>query len=243
MTEFNPLDTLTKHFTLKIADNDELKMQEYHFRYHIFCKEFHFESEAHCHNQLEKDIYDEGSTHLQIYQNSTSALVGSIRLVQADELILPFEKYAEENFLPAQDPAIQIYAEASRLAVHPDYRRRRYDGQHVSGINTDETFAKYYPARYFPLVAISMMLGSVALANILKIDRLYAMMEPKLNHVLAGYGIYFDQIGHVANYHGERAPFGMDPKQIDQTVRPDLAELLQYLYGNLGNALVEEQRA
>ena len=129
------------------------------------------------------------------------------------------------------------------LAVHPDYRRRRYDGQHTSGINTDVAFAQYYPDRYFPLVAISMMLGSVALANILELDRLYAMMEPKLNLVLAGYGICFNQIGHITNYHGERAPFGMDPKQINKTVRPDLAELLQYLHENLNNTLFEEKSA
>ena len=120
MTKFDPLESLNKNFTLKIADNDDLKLQEYHFRYHIFCKEFKFESEEHCHNQLEKDIYDESATHLQIYQNNTSTLVGSIRLAQpgdaSNQLILPFENYTEADFLPAQDPAIKKYAEASRFS-------------------------------------------------------------------------------------------------------------------------------
>jgi len=248
MTHFNPLKNLTDNFTLKIADTDDLKIQEYHFRYHIFCQEFHFESTETCPNQLEQDIYDEQAVHLQIYQNNTSALVGSIRLAlpskqSKNQLILPFEQFAENAFLPEQNANIRTYAEASRLAVHPDYRRRRYDGQHASGINTDIVFANYYPERYFPVVAISMMLGSVTLANIIELDRLYAMMEPKLNHVLAGYGIHFKQIGHIANYHGERAPFIMDPKEIMNTIRPDLAEMLQYIRDELSTALPQKKIA
>jgi len=247
MTHYNPLQNLMDNFTLRIADTEDLKIQEYHFRYHIFCQEFHFEREENCPNQLEQDIYDEQAIHLQIYQNNTSSLVGSIRLAlpskqNNSQPMLPFERFSESAFLP-ENNNIKLFAEASRLAVHPDYRRRRYDGDHASGINTDIVFANYYPERYFPVVAVSMMLGSICLANIIKLERLFAMMEPKLNHVLANYGIYFKQIGYVTNYHGERAPFVMIPEEISNTIRPDLAEMLHYIHSELSTEILQKKIA
>lgn len=241
MANLDPLKILREYFYIQVATTDELKKELYHFRYQIFCKEFGFEAESACPNQLEIDAYDTTALHAMLYHKLSNRLVGGLRILfpncKEAPQSLPFEAFADDEQLPEKSNIVH-FGEASRLAVHQDFRRRRFDGQHVTGINTKIALVT---EREFPVVGLSMMIMGVALGNILQFEKLYAMMEPKLNQVMQGYGINFQQIGQLANYHGERAPFALEPSESLDTIHPNLAPLLRYVIDEL-DANLSDQR-
>lgn len=243
MANFDPLKILREYFYIQVATSDEQKRELYHFRYQIFCKEFGFEAESACPNQLETDAYDPTALHVMLYHKLSNTLVGGLRILSPNckeaPQSLPFEAFADNSLLPEQYNIVN-FGEASRLAVHQDFRRRRFDGQHVTGINTKIAMVT---EREFPVVGLSMILMGVALGNILQFEKLYAMMEPKLNKVMQGYGINFQQIGQLANYHGERAPFALEPSEVLDTIHPNLQSLLRYMIDELDVYLSDKRIA
>jgi len=244
----NPVNQVSKYFEVLVADTNALEKLGYQFRYEIFCKEFQYEKEVDCPHQLEKDIYDDEACHCFILNKQTKQILGSIRLlmpsINQPDLKLPFEHFTDLSQLPNK-PLSQIkYGEASRLAVHQDFRRRQFDGQNAAGTNAQLLINKgYIPDRNYPLVALTMMLSGAILGRLNELDYLFAMMEPKLNMVLGHYGIVFTQVGNVTNYHGERAPFVIDPLSLWQTLNPDLKPLLNYLDDILGKKEIQQQIA
>lgn len=234
MTTFDPLKVIQEYFMIQIAATESLKEAFYHLRYEIFCQEFGFESESACNHQLETDVFDANAIHALLFHKISKKLVGGIRVIlpsHSNALVaLPFEAFTDDCFLP-QQTHIQHYGEASRLAVHPEFRRRRLDGKHASGINSQIAIVS---EREFPVVGLSMMLMGVQLANLLQLESLYAMMEPKLSGVMHGYGIHFHQIGQLANYHGERAPYALNPHETLTTIHPSLSQLLTFIGEELG---------
>lgn len=242
----DPINQVNKYFDVLIADTQAQKTLGYQFRYEVFCKEFQFEKEQDCPNQQEKDMYDDGACHCFILNKRTQNILGTIRLIlpllHQPKVKLPFEQFINLNSVP--DLEAVKFGEASRLAVHQDMRRRRFDGSNVSGTNAEVLVKEgFIPDRNYPLVALTMMLSGAALGRLNHLDYLFAMMEPKLNMVLSHYGIFFNQVGDLTNYHGERAPFMVEPCAIWDTINPELKPLLDYLYNILGEKGVLQQIA
>lgn len=227
----NPVNQLNRYFDVELAKSDIMKERGYHFRYEIFCKEFHFEEESDCPNQKECDYFDKDAEQCFLLSKQNHEILGTIRLIRSIARPCPFEAFLDPKRFDMRLLKSLCYGEASRLAVHPNFRRRQFDGQNVTGTNT-ELLNKYgyIPDRNCPLVALSMMLSGVIMAKLKDLDVLFAMMEPKLNTVLAHYGIHFEQVGDLTDYHGPRAAFVLDPIAVWDTLNPDLKPLLHYLF-------------
>lgn len=252
MLAINPLKVLREYFNIEIVTADALKEKLYRFRYQVFCQEYQFEKEEDCPNQQERDIYDESAIHCIISHRASNEIVGCIRLIlpdseqntKASKLILPFESYIDSEFSPENHKPLFRYGEISRLAVHKNFRRRKQDGQNISGVNMDLLVEHgLIPDRNYPIVSIAMMLSGAALGRIHQLEYLYAMMEPKLSYVLSHYGIYFSQVGKLTNYHGERAPYRVETYSIWDTIRPELHPTLDFLYDSLGEYTAQKRIA
>jgi len=98
--------TFQKYFSVKLANTQELKQQVYNIRYHVYCKEFEFESIESCPNEMETDEYDDYSLHCLIIHNTTDIPAACVRLVpkinfeyetQGQFDLLPFEKFCADS--------------------------------------------------------------------------------------------------------------------------------------------------
>jgi N-acyl amino acid synthase of PEP-CTERM/exosortase system len=231
------LEIFSSYFDIKIADtnNQDANKDAYRLRYQVFCEEFNFEDKANFPNRLEHDLLDINANHAIITHKNSNVTAGCVRLLLPKDTPLPFEQFLNKDFVVPKSQEFH-YGELSRLAVNKIFRRREIDGTNPTGINADYLIQfkdEKDKMRSFPLVAVALMLAGVVSAYLSELDVAYAMMEPKLVYVMHQYGIYFQQVGEVSNYHGSRAPFCMDPSKTLKTIHPELIPLLNYIYDKL----------
>lgn len=222
------VDMFKNYFTIRMAHSYEDLRRIFELRYRVFCEEFHFEEEAQCPNQQEADEFDNFSIEAFLIHTVTQETSGCIRLILPNHKSppLPFERFSDPNYLP---DSRATFGEVSRLTVAKNFRRRQWDGHLPSGV-TDKSSELGHVGRNFPLPAISMMFTGAALARLFLLDYTFAMMEPKLAYAMKTYGIRFTQVGEITQYHGQRAPYRIDPLEIWQTINPDLKPLLNFIY-------------
>jgi N-acyl amino acid synthase of PEP-CTERM/exosortase system len=237
MTEYDLVEIFKSYFDIRFAATKEDLKTIFGLRYQVFCKEFQFESEQDCPNQQETDSFDANAIHTFLYHHKTNDIAGCIRLLLPKfcTLPLPFEQFTNDEFTPMQGSQ---YAEVSRLTVKHDFRRRVWDGNIPTGVsNKVSQMGKV--SRNFPLPAISMIFCGAALSRLYLLDYAYAMMEPRLVYAMSSYGLYFEQIGPLSDYHGERAAYRISPIQIWQTIIPELKPLLNFVYFKLSQSIPE----
>ncbi|HET9843323.1 MAG TPA: PEP-CTERM/exosortase system-associated acyltransferase [Gammaproteobacteria bacterium] len=222
------LDIFKTYFEIHIANTSQQLEKIFRLRYDVFCTEFQFEKEEDCPNALEQDLYDPFSIEALLYHPNDGKIAGCVRLILPVNTCppLPVENFCHQGLCPEQKNA---YAEVSRLTIAKDFRRRLWDGHLPSGVS-DNPAQIGVIGRNFPLPAVSMMFTGASLCRLLLLDYVYAMMEPKLAHAMTAYGIEFQQIGDVHDYHGQRAPYRLDPLLIWETVQPELYPLLNFIY-------------
>lgn len=208
------LEALQLYFRIVIADTPDLMEQIHRIRYEVFCKEFHFEREEDCPGGLEKDEYDGQSIHCLVIHKATQLPAGCVRLVNTlkDDLLapLPIEKYCGASLYqgpqhPSRLPR-ESMCEISRLAVSPDFRRRKGESQSPLG-NIEELKFDAEEIRLFPLISFAVFIAILSLAVITKRQNGYAVMEPWLAQHLKLIGFSFEQIGEPTEYHGTRVAF------------------------------------
>ncbi|WP_062064294.1 PEP-CTERM/exosortase system-associated acyltransferase [Cellvibrio sp. OA-2007] len=228
-------ENIAQHFShyLKpqIAKSDPLKQEVYKLRYQVYCEELHFEETNATH--IEQDEFDSRSIHCFIRHINTNALAGTLRVIatrNTDEL-LPMEKFCpqaitDENLRPRNFPAHQI-CEVSRLAVPLSFRKRQVDqfsGGATGAIN--ETIFSTQELRFFPYIAVSLYLSAIALCHKSRIHHVFVMMEPRLARSLNFVGIHFTQIGAPVEYHGKRAAYYVDIRQLRKKMSIGYRKLL-----------------
>lgn len=228
-------ESISKHFstylTPSIAYSEQLKQQVYALRHQVYCEELHFE-ETNA-QQMEQDEFDQRSLHCFIRHLNSGALAGTLRVITTghnDEL-LPLEKYCaqaitNENIKPRHFLSHQI-CEISRLAVPAAFRKRQVDqfaGGATGAIN-EQTFSTE-ELRFFPYIAISLYLSAIAICYKSRLYHVFVMMEPRLARSLGFVGIYFTPIGPTVEYHGKRAAYYVDVRQIRKTLSSGYKKLL-----------------
>lgn len=216
----------------QLAHSSEQKLDSYKVRYNVYCHELHFLEENEL--QLEQDSFDEHSIHVVIKHKTTGAIAGTVRIVTSDnaEQKLPLEAYCPDavdshELHPANQERTKI-CEASRLAVPAEFRRRnvdKYDGA-ATGVINEQSYSEM-ELRCFPFIAIGLYLCAANITIAKGIDHIYVMMEPRLARSLRFVGIPFTQIGPVVEYHGQRAPFHIDPRVLLQTLSPGYKMLMK----------------
>ena len=88
--------TFQKYFSVQLANTPELKRKVYNIRYHVYCKEFEYESIESCPDEMETDEYDDCSLHCLIIHNSTNIPAACVRLVPTSD----HENDIQQSFEP-----------------------------------------------------------------------------------------------------------------------------------------------
>jgi N-acyl amino acid synthase of PEP-CTERM/exosortase system len=126
----------------------------------------------------------------------------------------------------------QRAGEISRLAVVSQFRRRRNERGRPDTLVVDEAPASP-ERRAFPHIAIGLYLGAAALGLMRGLDRVFAIMEPRLARRLRACGIEFEPVGEGLEYHGLRVPFVLTRGRFEQGVAPPIRELLDTIRSEL----------
>lgn len=213
-----------QYFEIVYAHDETLKEKCYKIRYDVYCDELGFEDPSSFRQPREIDECDEYSHHYLIRHRSTGLFAGTVRVVDpsfagTSSAYCPIQKFCsfaitDKNYHP-DNLAPFTYCEVSRLAVPSAFRRRTgeqgqafvYEGERVSLTDTEK--------KTFPYIAVGLYLTAAAHFILEKnLDHILVMMEPRLALHLRRVGINFKQIGETIEYHGQRAPFHIDPERL-----------------------------
>lgn len=229
-----------KYFYVIRADTEDLRERAYRIRYEVYCKEFGYEPVENYPDQMERDEYDEHAWHCVLMHKPSESAVGCVRLIRprldGPTSLLPFERCCSHALNKQKFDLSAIardsFGEVSRLAVLPDFRRRKSDEKRPISFPDKQTLAAS-GRDVFPLISISLSLGmaSMVIGSGLKYG--FAMMEPRLIRMLKRYGIIFNQIGDVIDHHGMRGPFVMKTS----AVMPNLSQNLRVLLDTINHQL------
>ena len=223
-------DSFHQYFAVIPADTEELLHETFKIRYQVYCEELGYEDKSGFRDQREFDEFDPVSQHCLLLHKTSTIYAGSIRLVSAARNRLPFESlYGAGAFrseivdLRQLDPL--SYAEISRIAVISHFRRRKDERNTPAGIIPDPELHQT-ERRSFPLIAFGLYLSAAAMGLNNGLERVFAMMEPRLARRLRIYGINFQQIGPITEHRGKRAPFQITRDGLSQGITTDISGLL-----------------
>jgi N-acyl amino acid synthase of PEP-CTERM/exosortase system len=226
-----------EYFQVILADTAELRKEVYRIRYDVYCREFKFEREEDFPDGLEHDVFDDKrSRHCLLLHRQSGMFAGCVRLVFTDQLNkgspLPFESGLGDGLkTPRMSSLLQCRSdigEISRLAVPSYFRRRKSDRDSPIGgigevpISTDER-------RSFPQIPLGLYLAAAAVGLEMNMRGVFAMMEPRLSRHLQRFGIVFEQVGDVADYHGKRAPYYISKKGLFDHLQSPVRDLLELI--------------
>lgn len=219
-----------QYFAVVPAETEELLHETFKIRYQVYCEELGYEDKNSFRDQEEVDGFDPVSQHCLLLHKSSNIYAGSIRLVSAVKNRLPFESlYGVHAFRSESIDFRQLdpltYAEISRIAVISHFRRRKDEQNTPAGV-IPEPESHETERRSFPLIAFGLYLSAAGMGLNSGLERVFAMMEPRLARRLRIYGINFQQIGPEIEHRGKRAPFQITRAQLSQGIAADISGLL-----------------
>lgn len=228
----------SRYLKPQIADSENLKQQVYKLRHQVYCEELQYEEINAA--QLEYDEFDARAIHCVIEHLASSTLAGTLRLIPTlnQDEALPLEKFCMQaithpelnpnNFLRHQ------VCEISRLAVPALFRKRQADqfAGSATGVINELTFSTH-ELRYFPYIAISLYLSAIAICRKARCFHVFVMMEPRLARSLNFVGIHFTQLGPVIDYHGKRAAYYVDARELRKGLSLGYKKFLQVVEAEL----------
>lgn len=206
-----------RHFSVVPADTPELLDAVHALRYQVYCVEHPFEDPTQQSGARERDRYDAQSVHAALIAKSSGSVVGCVRLV------LP-ERGAAALALPIRDLLSQMdrrrldtfgrrrTAEISRYAIAKTYRRRQGESLYAD-LEWDGPSGSEL-RRLVPHMSVGLMRGVGLLAAQHGIENLCAAMSPPLLRLLERFGLVFDRLGPLIEYHGLRQPCVADSDQL-----------------------------
>lgn len=230
------IDSFKEYFSVKVASTADLKRQVYNIRHQVYCEELKWEP---CRdNQLETDRYDPISTHLLLNHLPTGSYAGTARLViprNIDDAIMPFESYC----LDKVDPELIDYSsisrkkisEISRLAVQPDFRRRKGE-QNVPFFIDDKSTSYFFTEndrRLFPNITVGLYLGIIAVAKYNQHSHMFIVVETRLQKRLGRLGFVFTPCSQPFELNGKRALYCMIETNFLSQLSDNLLELYQWI--------------
>lgn len=222
------LEEFNKYFELAPAITQEQRNMVYQIRYRVYCEEFGYESTetASNRNHQETDEFDDQSLHCLVTHRESGVPVGCVRVVMVEgDDVLPMEIHAgksiDQKFLGGFAGRRNVMCEISRLAVDSAFRRRRREQESPIG-NVDALGAREWERRTFPLIALSLMVGAGALADLLDRRHCLAIMEPFLPVMMRRAGIHFSRIGEDFEFRGTRAPYYCNMAELFDTAPEEL---------------------
>lgn len=232
----NDAKTISEHFSQylkpQLASSEELRHEVYKLRHNVYCEELHFEDVKASYE--ETDEFDERAIHCFVRHISSNNLAGTVRLITSAKPgeLLPIEQFCSHaitdvNVTPAHFGRHEI-CEISRLAVPAAFRKReidKYAGAATGAIN-EQAFSQT-ELRCFPYIAICLYLSAAAMSYKTRRYHVFVMMEPRLARSLQFVGIMFKQLGQPIEFHGKRAAYYIDSRELKKTLSPGYLKLLQ----------------
>jgi N-acyl amino acid synthase of PEP-CTERM/exosortase system len=204
-----------RYFTVVAADNPQLVDAAHALRYQVYCVEHPFESAAEHPSGLEIDSYDRHSVHAVLLNRSAGNVVGCVRLIlpsmpqQISALPMRTLLSGEAaSRLDACDP--MRTAEISRYAVSKELRRREGEELYPDVTPDDDDDGDQLPVadlrRLVPHLSVGLLRGVATLASQYGITKVCAAMAPSLLRLLKRFGLVFEPLGSLIEYHGLRQP-------------------------------------
>lgn len=228
------------YFEPDVSNSEESIKASFGIRHNVYAEELKLEPIRA--NKLETDDFDSHSIHCLIKHRLSSTFAGTVRIItsNSEKEKLPIEVFCEESiedeeFLPSNFERKDI-VEISRLAVPEHFRRRQmddFDGAAIGAIN-EHTYSET-ELRCFPFIAVGLYLSATAVLIEKNIHHCYVMVEPRLARSMRLVGLPFKQIGSVVDYHGQRAPFIINPMEVPTNLRKGFKELLTEIQNDISN--------
>lgn len=222
-----------EYFEALPAFSEEARAEVFRLRYAVYCKELGFEDPAAFPDGLERDRYDDDALYMLVRHRASGLSAACVRLIhnhRTPDLRFPFEGPCagrlDKTLLDLDALDRGRCGEISRLAVHPDFRRRV--GEPDTRVGGDRDAPGGEPRRY-PLLAMGLFLGASALGLNLGLEQAFVMMEPRLARLLSSCGIRFTRVGDVVEHRGLRGPFRIRRDELAERLPPEPQALLAAL--------------
>lgn len=223
-------DSCQKYFQIVIANTPELLEIVYKIRYQVLCIEKRlpgFEASLYP-DMLEKDDYDDHSSHVLLRFIPTGDYIGTVRLItynpKQPDKSFPIELYGQfdPNLCDISTLPKDQSGEISRFVILSRFDRRKGERRQVEAssenkCNTVERRANDSDAgarerrsvdrRVTPHLALLLAAGFIRLCAHYKITNWLSVMDPALNRLLGFYGMELNPIGPFIEYHGLRRPY------------------------------------
>ncbi len=243
-------NNIAEHFITflqpKIANTEAMLTEVHKIRHQVYCDELSF---LPCTNdKLEKDSFDKHSIFSLIKHIPSDQYTSCVRLVTSSspEELLPIEHYCKDSIQHDEfDPALfkrEEICEISRLAVKPEFRRRKDDKfkGSATGVISENVYSET-ELRCFPFIAIGLYMTSASMALKSGMKHAYVMMEPKLARSMKFVGIKFIQIGEPIEYHGKRAPYYINAEIFHSSLTHGFKSLFVEIEKEVAKQLEHEQ--
>jgi N-acyl amino acid synthase of PEP-CTERM/exosortase system len=196
-----------RYFAVLPATTPHLLDAAYALRYQVYCVEHPFENPNEHPDGREIDPFDSHSVHAVLLYRPTETVVGCVRLILPKEgsgvAALPIASLLTDEGrerLNQCDPTRT--AEISRYAVSKALRRR--PGEELYPDVGELSSADM--RRLVPHISVGLVRGVAALARQRGITKVCAAMAPALGRLLERFGLVFESLGPVVDYHGPRQP-------------------------------------
>lgn len=207
-----------RYFEVLVADTPPLLDQVHRLRYQVYCIENPFEDGARFPSGRERDEFDSQSLHSLVRHRQSGQCAAGVRLVLPDpadaDRPLPVEvhggryvaRYLNDRGLVPR----KSLAEISRFAVSKEFKRRIGEIATACGISEKAVYAdgvrQDLVRRLFPHIILGLFAAIVRMSAQAGITHWCAVIEPTLLRLLARYGIRFQAMGPLVQYHGRRQP-------------------------------------
>ncbi len=205
------LAELFKHWfeTKPAITADEIE-QAHRLRYQVYCIENPFEDPEANPNEMEMDEFDPHSVHSLLIHRPTNSTMGAVRLILPSKdaaYHLPIQDVWQTDVVPFPEATT---AEISRYAISREFRRRageeRYADVNWAKGQASPADQKKLERRVLPHITLGLMKSVLRMCIEHEITHVCAVMEPALIRLLYRFGLHFEPIGPVVDYHGRRQP-------------------------------------
>ncbi|BES70108.1 hypothetical protein RE428_11260 [Marinobacter nanhaiticus D15-8W] len=226
-------------FNVELALTPEAINTVYEVRYQVYCIDRSFEDPNCFHDKRERDSYDPRSAHALIRHRITGDSVAAVRLVLSGDNPERADFPMEGPCVPHMDqhaknaiaatPRHRI-AEISRMAVSREFRRRLNEDQSVSGISEHAYYSDAENGkRAMPYISLGLFAAILQMSVRHGITHWMAVMEPAQLRLLKRFGVEFDHVGPIMEYHGKRRPAYTEAASLVEGIRrrrPDVWSLI-----------------
>ncbi|WP_273208497.1 PEP-CTERM/exosortase system-associated acyltransferase [Marinobacter subterrani] len=226
-------------FNVELATSQEAINKVFEIRYQVYCIDRPFEDPNCFADKREHDAYDLRSAHALIRHRMTGDSVATVRLVMAgdnpDQADFPMEapcihrmnQHAQEAFAGARRDKV---AEISRMAVSREFRRRLNEDESGTGISDFVCYSDSENGkRAMPYISLGLFAGILQMSVRHGITHWIAVMEPAQLRLLKRFGVEFDHVGPLIEYHGRRRPAFTEAASLIEGIRrrrPDVWSLI-----------------